>query len=205
MISAVGHPSRHPLGASPFGPPGDKVQRPREEWLIAMTHRYLTVADFLTAFDEIEAVARRHITTDGFTQEILIAFAANAKINITTNFTHVPMARQAERMQAWLRQAHAVAAISVCEGYLAWRSDDPVVMALPPAKRPDREEVLIVEASWPQRDVEEIRIASIIRPAMGPPDLVDLDLASEADEPAPSIKQRPRLTPRSWLSELLPR
>lgn len=170
-----------------------------------MTHRYLTVGDFRAAFDEIEAVARRQITTDGFTQEMLIAFAANGKADVTTNFTSVPLARQPELVRSWLGLVEAVAAISVCEGHLAWRSDDPVVMALPPAQRPDREEVLIVEASWPQMGVEEIRIASIIRPATGPPDLVDLDLSGDADEPAASAGQHRRLTSSCWLSELLPR
>jgi hypothetical protein len=170
-----------------------------------MTYRYLSVANFHTAFDEIEAIARRHITTDGFAQEMLIAFAANGKANVTTNFTNLPLARQPDLVRSWLRQVHAVAAISVWDGYLAWHSDDPVVMALPAAERPDREEVLIVEASWPQVGVEEIRIASIIRPANGPPDLVDLDLISDADEPAPSVRRHRRPTSQSWLSELLPR
>lgn len=84
----------------------------------------LTIADFRAAFNEIEAIARWHITTDGFTQEMLIAFAANGKADVTTNFTSVPLARQPELVRSWLRRVHAVAAISVCEGYLAWRSDD---------------------------------------------------------------------------------
>jgi hypothetical protein len=107
------------------------------------------------------------------------------------------------RVQGLIRQHHATAAIHVAEAYLSWLSGDADIDPIRPGVRRDREEVLIVAGLWPLMKINRVRCASVVRPSDGVADVVDHDLAGEAE--AAGLGRDDVVSAASWLAALLPR